>query len=130
MEESLYQKIYSLPLVKGGFSFVTEMVVRITMSDDNECFLGFDKKENDVHMKHCKVLIESIAESKDKKKGMKVEKKAVQVEMMVRRWTKKINKLVMRCFYLSNLTRKGYRKRINAMWREKETFEITKQRLA
>ena len=115
MEESLYQKIYSLPLVKGGFSFVTEMVVRITMSDDNECFLGFDKKENDVHMKHCKVLIESIAESKDKKKGMKVEKKAVQVEMMVRRWTKKIKKLVMRCFYLSNLTRKGYQKRINTM---------------
>ena len=60
-------------------------------------------------MKHCKVLIEPIAESKNKKKGTKTDKKVVnteneeerdsEVEMMVRRrWTKGVNKLVMRCF--------------------------------
>ena len=60
-------------------------------------------------MKHCKVLIEPIAESKNKKKGTKTDKKVVnteneeegdsEVEMMVRRrWTKEVNKLVMRCF--------------------------------
>ena len=38
-------------------------------SDDNEWFLGFDKKGKDVYMKHCKVLIEPIAESKDKSYG-------------------------------------------------------------
>ena len=72
-------------------------------------------------MKHCKVLIEPIAERKDKKKGMKNDNKAVhvereeerdpEVEMMVRRrWTKGENKLVMRCFYQRGPTRRGYRK--------------------
>ena len=37
-------------------------------SDDNEWFYGFDEKGKDVYMKHCKVLIEPIAESEDKKK--------------------------------------------------------------
>ena len=61
-------------------------------------------------MKHCKVLIEPIAESKDKKKGTKTDKKLVHVEreeerdpevkmVMRRSWTKEVNKLVMRCFY-------------------------------
>ena len=40
-------------------------------SDDDEWFLRFDDKGKDVYMKHCKVLIEPIAESKHKKKGMK-----------------------------------------------------------
>ena len=31
IEESLYQKVYRLPLVKEGFILVTEMVVRSTM---------------------------------------------------------------------------------------------------
>ena len=31
IEESLYQKVYRLPLVKESFSLVTEMVVRSTM---------------------------------------------------------------------------------------------------
>ena len=92
-------------------------------------------------MKHCKVLIEPIAESKHKKKGTKTdnivvhvekeEERDAAVEMMVRRrWTKEENKLVMRCFYQSDLTRRGYRKRMIANWREKGTFEITEQRLA
>ena len=63
-------------------------------SDDDEWFLGFDEKEKDVCMKHCKVLIEPIAETKHKKKGMKTDNKVVhgereeerdpEVEMMVR----------------------------------------------
>ena len=31
---------------------------------DDEWFLGFDEKGKDIYMKHCKVLIEPIAESK------------------------------------------------------------------
>ena len=64
-------------------------------------------------MKQCKVFIEPIAESMDKKEGTKTDKKVVhaereeernpEVEMMVK-WTKKVNKLVMRCFYQSNPT--------------------------
>ena len=56
-------------------------------------------------MKHCKVLIELIAESENRKKGTKTVDKVVhaerdpEVEMMVRRrWTKEVNKLVMGCF--------------------------------
>ena len=70
-------------------------------------------------MKQCKVSIEPIAESKHKKEGMKTNNKVVhvereegrddEVEMMVRRrWTKEENKLVMRCFYQSDPTRRGY----------------------
>ena len=52
--------------------------------------------------------------------------------MMARRWTKEEKKLVMRCFYQSDSTRKGYqkvgyRKRMVAIWRE--IGEITEQRL-
>ena len=107
--------------------------------DEDEWFLGFDEKGNDEYMKNCKVLIESIAESKDKKKGTKTDKEVVHaereverdpaVEMMVRRWTKEINKLVMKCFYQSNPTRRGYRKQMIAIWKEIGTFQITEQRL-
>ena len=64
-------------------------------SDDDEWFLVFDEKRKDVYMKHYKVLIEPIAESKHKKKGTKTINKVVHVEreeegdaevaMMVRR---------------------------------------------
>ena len=90
-------------------------------------------------MKHCKVSIEPIAQSKDKKKGMKTDSKVVhvereegrdpEVEMMVKRWTKEENKLVMRCFCQSDPTRRGCRKRMIAIWREITTYEITEQRL-
>ena len=36
-------------------------------SDDDEWFLGSDEKGKDVYMKHCKVLIQPIAESNCKK---------------------------------------------------------------
>ena len=35
----------------------------------------------------------------------------------------------MRCFYKSDPTRTGYRKRMIAIWRDIGTFEITEQRL-
>ena len=71
---------------------------------------------------------------------MKTDKKAVhvekeeqrhpEVEMMVgRRWTKKVNKLEMRCFYQSDSTRRRYQKRMINIWREMGAFEITEQRL-
>ena len=71
---------------------------------------------------------------------MKTDKKAVhvekeeqrhpEVEMMVRRrWTKKVNKLEMRCFYQSDSTRRQYQKRMINIWREMGAFEITEQRL-
>ena len=68
-------------------------------------------------MKHCKFFIAPIAESKDKKKEMKKDNKVVHVEReegrdpeveMMRRWTKELNKLVMRCFYQSDPNRRGY----------------------
>ena len=58
------------------------------------------------------------------------EERNLEVEMMVRRrWTKEVNKLMMRCFYQSDPTRRGYQKRMIAVWREIGTFEITEQRL-
>ena len=71
MEESLYQQVYRLPLEKEIFNLITEMVVNYNDNDGDKWFLSFDEKGNDVYMKHCKVLIEPIAESKDKKKGTK-----------------------------------------------------------
>ena len=73
-----------------------------------------------MYLKHCTVLIEPIADSKHKKKGTKTDNKVVHVEreeerdpeaeMIVRRrWTKEENKLI-RCFYRSDPTRRGYRK--------------------
>ena len=41
-----------------------------------------------------------------------------------RRWTKEINKLMMRCFHQSNSTRREYQKRMVGIWREIGTFEI------
>ena len=46
------------------------------------------------------------------------------VEMMVRRRKKEENKLVMRCFYQSDPTRRRYRKQMIAIWREIGIFDI------
>ena len=64
-----------------------------------------------MYIKHCKVLIETIAEIINKK-GTKTdrvvhveqeEERNPEVGMMVRRtWTKEVKKLVMRCFYQNN----------------------------
>ena len=66
-------------------------------------------------------MIEPIVESNHKKKGMKTDNKVVHVEreeerdleveiMVRRRRTKEEKKIVMRCFYQSEPTRRGYRK--------------------
>ena len=58
------------------------------------------------------------------------EERDSEVEMMVRRrWTKEVNKLVIRCFYKTNPNRGGYRKRMIAIGKEIGTSEITEQRL-
>ena len=64
-----------------------------------------------MYIKHCQVLIETIAE-RINKKGTKIdrvvhvdrkEESDPEVGMMVRRrWTKEVKKLVMRCFYQNN----------------------------
>ena len=46
------------------------------------------------------------------------------------KWTKEVNKIVMRCFYKSDPSKRGYRKRMIAIWNDIGVFEITEQRLA
>ena len=45
-------------------------------------------------------------------------------------WSKEVNKIVMKCFYMSEPTRRGYRKRMLAIWQEIGVFDISEQRLA
>ena len=66
MEESLYQKVYRLPLVKESLN--RNGCEKYSDNDDDEWFLGSDEKGKNVYLKHCQVLIELIAESKHKKK--------------------------------------------------------------
>ena len=47
--------------------------------------------------------------------------------IMRKRWTKEEKKLVMRCFYQSDPSRKEYRKRMIDIWREIGTFEMKEQ---
>ena len=47
-----------------------------------------------------------------------------------RNWNKEVNKIVMRCFYRSEPTKRGYRKRVLSIWKELGVFEISEQRLA
>ena len=72
---------------------------------------------------------------------MKTDNKVVHVEreeerdpevglMVRRRWTKEVNKLMMRCSYQSDSTGRGYQKGTIAFRREIGTFEITEQRFA
>ena len=67
-------------------------------------------------------MIKPTAENKHTKKGTKTDNRVVhaerkeerdpEAEMMVRRRrTKEENKLAMKCFYQSDPTRRGYRKR-------------------
>ena len=60
----------------------------------------------------------------------KEEERDLEVKMMVRRRrAKEVNKLEMRCFYQSDPNRRGYRKRMIAIWKVFANFEITEQRL-
>ena len=46
------------------------------------------------------------------------------------KWTKEMNKIVMKCYIKSSPDRRGYRKRMIAIWSEEGICEITEQRLA
>ena len=47
-----------------------------------------------------------------------------------KKWTKEVNKLVMKCFYKSDPSKRGYRWRMMNIWREIRVFNIGEQRLA
>ena len=46
------------------------------------------------------------------------------------RWEKGANSIFMVCFYRSDPTKRGYRKRMMKIWREMGVFEAAEQRLA
>ena len=60
---------------------------------------------------------------------MEEERDSQKEKMMRKRWTKEVNKLVMRWFCQSDPTRRGYQKRRMAICRGIGTFEIIEQRL-
>ena len=45
-------------------------------------------------------------------------------------WTKALNKIVMRCIFESNPNVRGYRQRMNKIWKEEGLFELSEQKLA
>ena len=47
-----------------------------------------------------------------------------------RTWTREENQLVLECYFRSNPSQRGYRKRMMEMWQECSTFQTTSQRLA
>ena len=47
-----------------------------------------------------------------------------------RRWTREENQLVLECYFRSNPSQRGYRKRMMEIWQERPTFQTTSQRLA
>lgn len=46
------------------------------------------------------------------------------------KWSKEVNRIVMRCFYKSEPNKRGYRKSTMDAWKEIGVFEVTEQRLA
>ena len=45
-------------------------------------------------------------------------------------WTQKDNQLALHCYFRSNPTQRGYRKRLTEIWQELSNFQTTCQRLA
>ena len=45
-------------------------------------------------------------------------------------WSKEVNKIAMKCFYKSEPSKRGYRKRMFAKWQEIGVFNVSEQRLA
>ena len=51
-------------------------------------------------------------------------------------WSKEMNTAVMECYYISNPVDdngkpvRGYRRRIHSIWKERQSFNITEQRLS
>ena len=45
-------------------------------------------------------------------------------------WTMEKNQLALECYFRSNPSQRGYRKRMIEIWQERSTFQTTSQRLA
>ena len=45
-------------------------------------------------------------------------------------WTREDNQLALHCYFMSNPTQRGYRKRMMEIWQELSIFQTTIQRLA
>ena len=45
-------------------------------------------------------------------------------------WTREENQLALHCYFKSNPTQRGYRKRMMKIWQELSLFQTTSQRLA
>ena len=45
-------------------------------------------------------------------------------------WTREDNELTLQCYFRSNPSQRGYRKRMLEIWQERSTFQTTSQRLA
>lgn len=45
-------------------------------------------------------------------------------------WTKELNKIVMWCYFKSDPTKRGFRKRMHTIWKEKGLFDLSEQKLA
>ena len=45
-------------------------------------------------------------------------------------WTREENQIVLECYFRSNPSQRGYRKRMMEIWQERSTFQTTSQRLA
>ena len=47
-----------------------------------------------------------------------------------RTWSREENQLVLECYFRSNPSQRGYRKKMMEIWQERSTFQTTRQRLA
>ena len=47
-----------------------------------------------------------------------------------RTWTREENQLLLECYFRSNTSQRGYRKRMMDIWQQRLTFQTTSQRLA
>ena len=46
------------------------------------------------------------------------------------KWTKEVNKIVMKCYIKSDPSKRGYRKRMMEFWKVEGICDVTEQRLA
>ena len=45
------------------------------------------------------------------------------------KWNKEVNRIVTRCFYMSEPSRRGYRRRMLGIWKERGVFEVSEHAL-
>ena len=76
-------------------------------------FKGFDAVE---------VGLNSIMEENNANKEQGNKKR-----MLRRTWNKEVNKLVMKCYLMSEPSKRGFRRRMYGIWQDIGIFEITEQ---